>query len=126
MGIPGFAAGGNHQGGLRIVGEDGPELEFTGPSTILPSDLTRSLLASRAPTINISQGGGDGFAGPIPVVVNNYSGQEVQSEIQPDGRGGRQMIMTVGQQGAAAIRQPGNPMNTQLKRMGVKSGPVRR
>jgi hypothetical protein len=126
MGIPGFAAGGNHQGGLRIVGEKGPELEFTGPSTILPSDLTRSLLASRAPTINVNQSGGDGFAGPIPVVVNNYSGQEVQSEIQPDGRGGRQMIMTVGQQGAAAIRQPGNPMNTQLKRMGVKSGPVRR
>ena len=32
--IPGFAAGGMHTGGLRIVGENGPELEATGPSRI--------------------------------------------------------------------------------------------
>ncbi|MNT13923.1 hypothetical protein D3C72_1489080 [compost metagenome] len=33
--IPGFASGGVHAGGLRIVGENGPELEMTGPSRIL-------------------------------------------------------------------------------------------
>jgi hypothetical protein len=32
--IPGFAEGGSHIGGLRIVGESGPELEYTGPSRI--------------------------------------------------------------------------------------------
>lgn len=32
--IPGFADGGNHLGGLRIVGERGWELEATGPSRI--------------------------------------------------------------------------------------------
>lgn len=32
--IPGFATGGMHTGGLRIVGENGPELEATGPSRI--------------------------------------------------------------------------------------------
>lgn len=32
--IRGFAAGGLHAGGLRIVGENGPELEATGPSRI--------------------------------------------------------------------------------------------
>ena len=32
--IPGFASGGMHLGGLRIVGENGPELEATGPSRI--------------------------------------------------------------------------------------------
>ena len=32
--LPGFAMGGMHSGGLRIVGENGPELEATGPSRI--------------------------------------------------------------------------------------------
>ena len=32
--IPAFAVGGLHTGGLRIVGENGPELEATGPSRI--------------------------------------------------------------------------------------------
>lgn len=34
-GLPTFASGGYHQGGLRIVGEKGPELEYTGPSRII-------------------------------------------------------------------------------------------
>jgi hypothetical protein len=33
-GIPGFANGGFHTGGWRIVGEEGPELEYTPPSRI--------------------------------------------------------------------------------------------
>lgn len=41
-----FAMGGNHSGGFRIVGEKGPELEYTGPSRIIPND-------------KISIGGGD-------------------------------------------------------------------
>lgn len=35
--IPTFATGGYHAGGLRIVGENGPELEATGPSRIIPA-----------------------------------------------------------------------------------------
>jgi hypothetical protein len=35
--IPGFAAGGIHAGGLRLVGESGPEVEYTGPSYIAPN-----------------------------------------------------------------------------------------
>jgi hypothetical protein len=35
-GAPGFAEGGTHSGGLRLVGENGPELEVTGPSRIIP------------------------------------------------------------------------------------------
>jgi len=34
LGLPAFAKGGNHSGGWRWVGEDGPELEYTGPSRI--------------------------------------------------------------------------------------------
>jgi tape measure domain-containing protein len=44
-GIPGFASGGMFGGGLRIVGENGPELEATGPSRIWSSNQTAALLA---------------------------------------------------------------------------------
>jgi phage-related minor tail protein len=42
---PGFAAGGDHVGGLRLVGENGPELEATGPSRIFNASQTRSILS---------------------------------------------------------------------------------
>lgn len=41
---PKFAAGGFHDGGLRIVGERGPELEATGPSRIWTAEQTRKML----------------------------------------------------------------------------------
>ncbi|MGK7729477.1 phage tail length tape measure family protein [Marinovum sp. F03] len=130
LGIPGFATGGHHTGGLRIVSEDGPELEYTGPSTILPADLTRSVLAARPPNITVNATSSEtpmGAAfGKLPIVVNDYSGQGVDAEVQPDGRGGRQLLMSVGQQGAAAMAQPGNPMRKQLRRMGVRNGPTKR
>tara|TARA_R110000772_G_C13310282_1_gene440290 strand:+ start:22652 stop:26701 length:4050 start_codon:yes stop_codon:yes gene_type:complete len=43
-GIAGFANGGDFSGGLRLVGENGPELEATGPSRIRSNSETRSLL----------------------------------------------------------------------------------
>lgn len=42
-GIPAFAQGGLHSGGLRLVGERGPELEYTGPSRIYSNAQTRNL-----------------------------------------------------------------------------------
>lgn len=38
--IPAFASGGLHSGGIRLVGEQGPELEFTGPSRIVNNSDT--------------------------------------------------------------------------------------
>lgn len=46
--IPGFAAGGNHGGGWRIVGENGPELEATGPARIFNAGQTQDLLRRMA------------------------------------------------------------------------------
>jgi hypothetical protein len=43
--IPGFASGGDHMGGLRIVGERGIELESTGPSRIWNADQTRRMIS---------------------------------------------------------------------------------
>lgn len=42
--IPAFATGGAHLGGLRIVGENGPELEATGPSRIWNAQQLSSML----------------------------------------------------------------------------------
>jgi len=45
QGIPGYATGGDHSGGWRIVGENGPELEATGPARIFNANQTRDLMA---------------------------------------------------------------------------------
>lgn len=42
--IKGYADGGDFSGGWRIVGENGPELEYTGPSTIMGSKKSASML----------------------------------------------------------------------------------
>lgn len=42
--VPGFATGGDFGGGLRLVGENGPELEVTGPSRIFNANQTASML----------------------------------------------------------------------------------
>lgn len=114
FGIPGFAGGGRHRGGLRVVGENGPELEYTGPSTILPADLTRALMTSKAPMLALPEPANS--APPMQVIVHNYSGQPVQTEERTDAQGRRTAIMTIGEQGAAALRQPGNPMRQAMER----------
>ncbi|MXS82278.1 tape measure protein [Nitrosomonas oligotropha] len=43
-GLPRFAKGGFHRGGLRIVGENGPELEMTGPASIASNNDLSKLL----------------------------------------------------------------------------------
>lgn len=43
--VPAFATGGSHAGGLRLVGEQGVELEATGPSRIYSARQTQALLA---------------------------------------------------------------------------------
>lgn len=44
--VPAFAAGGYHAGGLRLVGERGPELEATGAARIYSARETAALLRS--------------------------------------------------------------------------------
>ena len=45
-GTPAFAAGGMHSGGLRIVGERGPELEATGPARYWSAADTAAMLGN--------------------------------------------------------------------------------
>jgi hypothetical protein len=39
-----FATGGSFGGGWRVVGEQGPELEYTGPSNILSNPKSKALV----------------------------------------------------------------------------------
>jgi hypothetical protein len=75
LGIPGFASGGMHRGGLRIVGENGPELEATGPSMIYPASALRGM------------GGGGG----VSVVINNNSAAQASAK-QSRGPNGQQVV----------------------------------
>ncbi|KAA8606816.1 hypothetical protein [Salipiger aestuarii] len=72
--------------------------------------------ASAAP----AQGGG------MNVEVHNYSGQPVEFEERADPKGGRQLSMTVGDQMARAMNQPGNAANKALKQRGVRQGVTKR
>jgi hypothetical protein len=47
-GVKGFASGGDHPGGLRIVGERGPELEWTGPSRIFNTNQAAGMVGGDA------------------------------------------------------------------------------
>lgn len=62
-GIPGFASGGLHSGGLRLVGENGPELEVTGPSRIYNASQTAAML-----------GGGGDAAAEVRALRNDFAG----------------------------------------------------
>ena len=43
--IRGFARGGDHDGGIRVVGGNGPELEMTGRSRIMSNNDSKKLLS---------------------------------------------------------------------------------
>lgn len=64
LGIEGHADGGVHQGGWRMVGERGPELEYTPPSRIFSNTDTNSILAGL-------KGGGQPQQITIPVSIGN-------------------------------------------------------
>jgi len=119
MGIPGFASGGMHAGGLRIVGERGPELEYTGPSTILPADLTRSILSAPSPEAAMRQ------QAPVPapqIIINDHSrGVDVEVEETVAPGGGRAMSFTLSERVGQAMTQPGGSAKRALKTMGVRS-----
>lgn len=53
--VRGFASGGSHAGGMRIVGERGPELEFTGPSQIFSNGKSEAMLDNSAVVSELKQ-----------------------------------------------------------------------
>ncbi|MFT8234878.1 DUF4214 domain-containing protein, partial [Pseudomonas guariconensis] len=68
--IPAFATGGMHSGGIRLVGERGPELEVTGPARIYNASQTAAMLK-----------GGDGWKEVVAAiqVLQQYAYQTTKN-----------------------------------------------
>jgi len=71
--VQGYASGGFHPGGFRIVGERGPELEYTGPSRIFNSSSTGAILSRLSSLVNISAAGFSSRNASTPAAGNSYS-----------------------------------------------------
>lgn len=88
--ILGFAEGGYHSGGLRIVGERGPELEMTGPSRIFNANQTRDILS------------GSGNHGGYNIVVQVHVHTGVQQTVRAEFMS---LIPTIRKEAVAAVAQ---------------------
>ncbi|MBN9529675.1 MAG: hypothetical protein J0H82_25945 [Alphaproteobacteria bacterium] len=78
-GVPTFRWGGDHLGGVRLVGEAGPELELTGSARYLTAEQTRDVLAPRAgrfdmPSMPRAAANDPGHAGGSDKVVKAVEG----------------------------------------------------
>lgn len=93
--VPGFAAGGDHAGGWRVVGERGWELEHTGPSHIYTQSQAKGLIDIESVTRAIVRLGDDlraelraGFA---PLAANTHRTARTLDEWTYDGLPGERM-----------------------------------
>lgn len=69
--MPAFADGGQHSGGWRLVGEEGPELAFTGPERIFSHrDSVRMMSAGEDELIEELRGLRDEVRGLRAVTAN--------------------------------------------------------
>ncbi|KMK68585.1 phage tail tip lysozyme [Puniceibacterium sp. IMCC21224] len=132
-GLPGFDVGGQTGGTdpARVAGfVHEKEYVFDAKSTARIG--VRNLDAMRRGAMRGYRDGGYASAGQVfpgfsgnqasgqsggltAVNVYNLTGQAVAQEETPDGRGGRQLSMTIGAQGAAAVSQRGNPLPRALE-----------
>lgn len=75
--IPQFASGGLHSGGLRIVGENGPELEFTGPSRIISNAQSSSLLSNEEIVLELRALRADQNAANLAIAKNTMKTSKI-------------------------------------------------
>ncbi|MBA85747.1 phage tail tip lysozyme [Thalassobius sp. S69A] len=126
--IPGFAKGGNHAGGVRIVGEEGPELEYTGPSTIIPADLTRQILTARQGPMMTAAPANITFAPVIAPINNSSAALDMHIQESTDARGQRRYDLVLsdavatgtGARGGKAAKVMGSRYG--LKQRGIDRG----
>lgn len=85
LGIPGFASGGVHEGGWRMVGENGPELEYTPPSRIHSNSDSKKLLSQDQVVAMLVRIEKAIIAGDVAIATN--TGQIAKSARRWDGNG---------------------------------------
>ena len=83
--IAGYAAGGAHSGGWRIVGENGPELENTPPSRIFSNSQSKSLLDNRELIAEIRQLRADIRVGQAVIAANTKDTSKQLKQWDVDG-----------------------------------------
>lgn len=88
-------------GGVGEMGEAGPE--GIVPLIRLPSGK-----------LGVGTAGGGG-GGKTQVTVNNYTGQQVQTQETVDGRGNRELKLIVGEMVAQEAGRPGSPFDRSLR-----------
>jgi len=88
-GIPAFAKGGHHKGGLALVGEEGPELVDLGPSTIYTARHTREMLRGATST-----SGQPASAGASVTSIAHWLVQQHAAEHSSAGKEGKETLST--------------------------------
>lgn len=106
--LPQFAAGGDHAGGLRVVGERGWEVEATGPARIWSHEQARDILSPKQVNVDVT---------PVVVAVEG-----VRAVVQDVGRAIGSLIDRVGTVEAAVGRLTGETMllHTRLGKLAVR------
>ena len=79
---PGYASGGDFAGGLRVVGETGPEIEYTGPSRIYNRDQLIDLTAVLEELRSLRQAVN---AGNFAIAKNTQKTAESLTRVEYDG-----------------------------------------
>ena len=83
--LPAFASGGQHDGGWRIVGENGPELEKTGASRIFSNPQSKSLLNMDELIAEIQALRSDVRAGQQAIANNTLRTAKILRDVTQDG-----------------------------------------
>ena len=90
-GIPAYAEGGQHWGGIRLVGERGPELELTGPARYWSAEQTRSMLGGQGAGMDL--GRLEGWF--VQLVQENRLLRELLARVAGDGQRSREVLEAV-------------------------------
>ncbi len=97
-----FAEGGDNPGGYRVVGENGPELEATGPSRIFNAQQTKDIL-----------GGGNG--GMLNNVVINVTAAKGESASEVGSKIAESFVRNIARAEIANAARPQNALNRTTK-----------
>jgi hypothetical protein len=84
--LPGFYNGGMHSGGLRLVGENGPEIESTGSSRIYNANQTADILGGSMTTANQIAALRDEMRASLYAIAKN-TGKTANQLVRWDGDG---------------------------------------
>lgn len=85
LGIPGFASGGVHEGGWRMVGEDGPEVEYTPPSRIYSNRDSKKLFDVDAIVNEVRELRKEVKAGHVAIATNTGKTSQIMRRWEGNG-----------------------------------------